>query len=677
MVKKVHASDKGVYEMKNYGLLQSENVGMDSSIWHLPDGVLTRFGQGGIRSMVLSPDGTLLVIASSLGLWWYNVSKRIPLTLWEEETSVNDIVFSACGEWLATSSWLLSAPTKIWEVKNGNCLATFTDEESREVSALIFSPNRERFVVSKHWRRKEERFSCVEIWQLPQKLQDNVSPHLEGIYVGSNPLAFSPDNRLLAFASPDGAPEPYHEDGYPISDGGSPVTSSKVVVYELATMQHVTTLNGLTDVGSISFSPCCKFIAACNKNGTPRVWKIPDQFSTDVSPWHLPKVYQKQNEKGYHFISYTPEGMLLNTVYAFKDDTFSVFDLEREEILYKHPKETGYYHPDFSNGVRLVFESESEVHIWGKGEKHATRLGHVTGVYPNSLHFSKDGRTLLTLHRWSGIFSWDITQPNSPPRFFRPLGWQAEQYLSVDISVEGEVFVTSADETTLRLWELGNNVPIATFSLQGEAEAASFSPAMNLLACRDSTRKIYIWDVAIGELYDVYTGVEVDEMPYLTFSADGKYLACHPCQLYDVIEREKVDGFPSHGFEFQAFSSNNTHVWESTDTSDTITLWPIHGFDAAISLPKPELEPWQEKQITSFAVSTHQQYIAYSLGSSIYKGRLYVWDTHNSCEPIVTFEMPESNVGPLAFSPDNTLLASGSLDGTILFWDMKPYLTNT
>ena len=29
----------------------------------------------------------------------------------------------------------------------------------------------------------------------------------------------------------------------------------------------------------------------------------------------------------------------------------------------------------------------------------------------------------------------------------------------------------------------------------------------------------------------------------------------------------------------------------------------------------------------------------------------------------------------LSFSPDGTTLASGSLDGTVLLWDMSPYIT--
>lgn len=36
-----------------------------------------------------------------------------------------------------------------------------------------------------------------------------------------------------------------------------------------------------------------------------------------------------------------------------------------------------------------------------------------------------------------------------------------------------------------------------------------------------------------------------------------------------------------------------------------------------------------------------------------------------------------SRVLSLAFSPDNTILASSGTDGTILLWDMKPYLKNT
>jgi WD40 repeat protein len=50
---------------------------------------------------------------------------------------------------------------------------------------------------------------------------------------------------------------------------------------------------------------------------------------------------------------------------------------------------------------------------------------------------------------------------------------------------------------------------------------------------------------------------------------------------------------------------------------------------------------------------------------------------------VTTWELPEEAIARLGRgiirdlepSPDGTLLSSGSFDGTILLWDMKPYLS--
>ncbi|MYA72381.1 hypothetical protein F4009_07245 [Candidatus Poribacteria bacterium] len=54
------------------------------------------------------------------------------------------------------------------------------------------------------------------------------------------------------------------------------------------------------------------------------------------------------------------------------------------------------------------------------------------------------------------------------------------------------------------------------------------------------------------------------------------------------------------------------------------------------------------------------------------KVSIRLWDVAIG-ENIATFWSHPTDIQSLAFSPDGTLLASGSYDGTILLWDMKPY----
>ena len=56
------------------------------------------------------------------------------------------------------------------------------------------------------------------------------------------------------------------------------------------------------------------------------------------------------------------------------------------------------------------------------------------------------------------------------------------------------------------------------------------------------------------------------------------------------------------------------------------------------------------------------------------KMSIRLWDVATG-ENIATFWSHPTDIQSLAFSPDGTLLASGSYDGTILLWDMKPYIS--
>ena len=51
-----------------------------------------------------------------------------------------------------------------------------------------------------------------------------------------------------------------------------------------------------------------------------------------------------------------------------------------------------------------------------------------------------------------------------------------------------------------------------------------------------------------------------------------------------------------------------------------------------------------------------------------------LWDVASGQEK-ATLQGHTGNVSSVSFSPDGSILASGSFDGTILLWDMLPYIT--
>ena len=57
----------------------------------------------------------------------------------------------------------------------------------------------------------------------------------------------------------------------------------------------------------------------------------------------------------------------------------------------------------------------------------------------------------------------------------------------------------------------------------------------------------------------------------------------------------------------------------------------------------------------------------------IKKVAIRLWDVASG-ENIATFRGHPTDIQSLAFSPDGTILASGGYGGTILLWDMKPYI---
>jgi WD40 repeat protein len=175
-------------------------------------------------------------------------------------------------------------------------------------------------------------------------------------------------------------------------------------------------------------------------------------------------------------------------------------------------------------------------------------------------------------------------------------------------------------------------------------------------------------------MYDTYMSEDGSGYNDLSFSPDGTYLICHSGQIYDVVQRKPLGRYSSEDrIQFLAFSPNSSQIWCDWPGWDnqTIDLWDIQRDKEVLEIPKPEW--WEPKYIEAFALSKCGQYIACSPDTWTRDGYICVWDIRKGDEPIATFELIEG-VSSLAFSLDNTLLASAGTSGAILLWDLTSYI---
>ena len=176
-------------------LRQPENS--DITTWELPDGAVTRLGQGIVeRDPAYSPCGKRLVFASDIGVWWYNISTMSPLALWDTERGyISAVSFSPNGKWLATGDG--DGLVKVWDVQQGVCISQMERDEAERpyhrVSRLVFSPDSGFLAVS------SQRDYILYVWNTETgeqiaKFHDNTNYRWFPFLL--RPIAFSPDGKF-------------------------------------------------------------------------------------------------------------------------------------------------------------------------------------------------------------------------------------------------------------------------------------------------------------------------------------------------------------------------------------------------------------------------------------------------------------------------------------------------
>lgn len=640
--------------------------------WALPKGARARLGRGVVQDVVFSPDRNILAVGTHIGVWLYNMSPLCPTAVWDTPRGViTAVAFSPDGHLLATGNW--DGDVKVWDVQNQQCVSKMHREASFDaVSQLAFSPD------GQHLAASGGRYGPVYVWHADTG-EEVYNFNVEKTWDRSQlpdiiPLVFSATGNWIAAATRENA----------------------VSVWDIERGERIACLRGHTErVVAMAISPCSRFITTGDEKGTLQQWQVstPHQMGHPVQYSSNPVIP-----------TYTQEGTLLAAaIYKHSIAIWDVNNREKIDTFEHRGKITGRC---FSNGTHLAVAGERDFKVWERRSNTTSTIsGHTSP--PQSLTFSRDGQTLTSVEMDGALASWDVNEKRRhPPKYFD----EATRIVSIYICSTGNIFALGMKKNTLTVWDVEMDQTIATCKAhEKRVYEAVFAPKGSVWASGDTDGKVCVWK---REGKEIVLAGHTDSIVGMAFSPDEKRLASvsrdQTARVWDVSSGKEIislglspplstdsppttPGLNANVYKGDADTIKAVLQGEASRYRQTliraITFSPDGNFLAAgmeggirlwdartYETHRVILLPRECRRQFALAFSPCGGYMASGTWWwNTEKAPIYLWNVASG-ENIITFWGHPTDVQDLAFSPDGSLLASGSFDGTILIWDMKPYL---
>ena len=606
--------------------------------WHLPKGAKMRLSKGKAYAFQFSRDGTRLKVASPSGIWHYDTQtgQEIDLIPFEGIDLVRGAVFSPDSSTFVYGDpwgniWFTDAETGTYFKKLEGHTASIYD--------IAFSPDGQTLASG-------SVDSTVRLWDVETSALPQV---LEGHTYAVFSVSFSPDGQTLASGSYDktirlwdvetGAllqvleghtygvnSVSFSPDGQTLASGGY---DSPIRLWDVRTGELLQVFEGHTSwVESVSFSPDGQTLAGGRWDGTIRLWDVETGALLQVLEGHT---------YGVESVSFSPDGQTLAS--GSWDSTIRLWDVETGALLQVLEGHTDKVDSvSFSPNGRILASADWGSPIWLWDVETGALLkkleGHTDSI--NSISFSPDGQTLAGGGKDSTIWLWDVEtgallKRLEKKKLGKKPGWSTD-INSVLFSPDGQTLASGGYNSPIGLWDVRTGELLQV--LEGHTSwvnSVLFSPDGQTLASGGQDSTVRLWNVRTGTLRQTLIGHEIDDWGVLgiSFTPDGKTLVSSShdgtIRFWDARSGEHKQTFyvPCKAMSPPVFGSDGGF------------LTVADGFGRVLLLDLAVGEAWEP------------------LG--YHPGR------------------PEV----VAFSPDGTMVASGSHGGTVLLWDVTPYTSKS
>ena len=621
---------------------------------NLPEGAKARLGKGVITDIQLSPDNSRLAIASSIGVWLYDVSTRAqtaPLIRYDPQTT-SQMAFSPDSKTLAIGAH--NKTIRLWNTDTGDNQLTLKTPDG-PFSSLKFSADG-KTLISQNWK------GIVAFWNT---------------ITGEKLNTFNPK-------------------------------ASKIRVKGAVWNRALTAF--IEHTGGVTF-------AVGNKDGTisiqdghtrRQIRKL-IRRAADDSPFPIQSLQHHspademigERMKWVNGLYFSADGKTLMSTIDYRIAKWNGGSSMRGGPIELWDVDTSKQLALFSSGTRIAFSGDgktlaiieySESAIWDI----ATRSKIAALPRAENIRFSGDGKTLAIIEK-DGYKMWDIATRREIAAHSSIVEWFEvfpERFL---LSEDGSILISADENGTVALWETKHTKQLhaITTGYTKPFSALTFAPDGTTLASGDNIGNLQLWDTdRRSKQQTIKTGH--NSLQGLAFTPNNVTLTAFvgrdTIQQWNIATRKQTTdyNFPNtsttvasswfdDGTSFElkasAFTPNGEKLVIKNGETSTTEIWNI-------ATDRPPQRLTGVASLWGPILLTPDGHILATQSNS--RNAADLWNTHTG-DRIATLKVSKnwidklsawfhnSSIYALAFTHDGKTLAVGTQDKHIQLWNVEDH----